>query len=295
MKRLEGTVCLFGVFALLVGIFKSAQAELVTHNFTGTVTFVSGTPFGLSLSAGEPIQGSFSYDTSLPPNFDTGSVAGYIQPPPSGMSVVIADTTIQSAGNASYQMLNNAFGTDNINGFFTPVSGYPSGSINFGLWDFTQNVFSSTALPSNLNAGDFSQRIGGASGGGGSLNFSIDTLEKESVAIQVAIDVKPGGFPNAINPNSNGVIAVAVLTTDAFDATTVDPSTVHFGKTGTEANPERYALEDIDLNGDLDLILHFQTQDTGIACGDTSAFLTGETFDDEMIEGTDYILTVACQ
>ena len=70
---------------------------------------------------------------------------------------------------------------------------------------------------------------------------------------------------------------------------------VQFSLEKPEANPEHYALEDIDLNGDLDLILHFQTQDTGIACGDTSAFLTGETFDNDMIEGTDSILTVACQ
>lgn len=88
---------------------------------------------------------------------------------------------------------------------------------------------------------------------------------------------------------------MAILTTDTFDATTVDPSTVEFGKTGTEASASHYALEDIDLNGDTDLILHFSTQDTGIACGDTVALLTGETLSQEIIEGSDFILTVACQ
>jgi hypothetical protein len=43
------------------------------------------------------------------------------------------------------------------------------------------------------------------------------------------IDIKPGSFPNSINPRSKGVIPVAILTTDTFDATTVDPLSVTFG------------------------------------------------------------------
>lgn len=37
-------------------------------------------------------------------------------------------------------------------------------------------------------------------------------------------------------------------------------------------------IEDVDGDGDLDLALHFRTQDTGIECGDTPASLAGETF-----------------
>jgi hypothetical protein len=42
-------------------------------------------------------------------------------------------------------------------------------------------------------------------------------------SVAVPIDIKPGSFPNSINPQSKGVIPVAILTTDTFDATTVDP------------------------------------------------------------------------
>ena len=52
------------------------------------------------------------------------------------------------------------------------------------------------------------------------LNTSLPTT------ITVAIDIKPGSFPNSINPKSRGVIPVAILTTDSFDATTVDSTTV---------------------------------------------------------------------
>jgi hypothetical protein len=88
---------------------------------------------------------------------------------------------------------------------------------------------------------------------------------------------------------------VAILTTDTFDAATVDPTTIRFGRTGTEAAPVHSALEDVDGDGDADLILHFNTQATGIQCGDISASLTGETFGGQAIVGSDSIKTVGCE
>ena len=111
----------------------------------------------------------------------------------------------------------------------------------------------------------------------------------------VQIDIKPGSFPNSINPRSRGKIPVAILTTDSFDATTASPNTVRFGPTGTEAAPVHSALADVDGDGDIDLILHFKTQATGIKCGDVSALLTGETFGGQAIEGSDSIRTVGCK
>jgi hypothetical protein len=111
----------------------------------------------------------------------------------------------------------------------------------------------------------------------------------------VSIDIKPGSFPNSINPRSRGKIPVAILTTATFDATTVDPTTVLFGQTGTEAAPVHAALQDVDGDGDTDLILHFNTQETGILCGDISASLTGKTFSERTIEDSDPINTVGCK
>ncbi len=113
--------------------------------------------------------------------------------------------------------------------------------------------------------------------------------------VTVEIDIKPGSFPNGLNPGKKGKTPVAIQTTDTFDATTVDPTTVRFGATGTEAAPLQYALEDWDRDGDTDLVLHFDTPSTGIACGDTSAFLTGETFDGQAIQGSDSVKTAGCK
>lgn len=114
-----------------------------------------------------------------------------------------------------------------------------------------------------------------------------------SCGLSVAIDVKPGSFPNSINPRSRGRIPVAVLTTDSFDAASVDPESVVFGPAA--ASPAKARLDDADGDGDLDLILHFRTQETGIACGDTAAALMGLTYDGQEIEGTDSVKTVGCR
>ena len=85
----------------------------------------------------------------------------------------------------------------------------------------------------------------------------------------------PGSDSNPINPRSQGKIPVAILTTDTFDATTVDLTyfSVHFGATGTEAAPVKSALIDVDRDGDTDMLLLFNTQETGIECRDTFAYL----------------------
>jgi hypothetical protein len=49
------------------------------------------------------------------------------------------------------------------------------------------------------------------------------------LADNLIIDIKPGGDPNSVNPGSRGVVSVAILTTEDFDATTVDPLLVEFG------------------------------------------------------------------
>jgi hypothetical protein len=54
-------------------------------------------------------------------------------------------------------------------------------------------------------------------------------------------------------------------------------------------------MEDVDGDGDNDMILHFNTQYTGIVCGNTSASLTGSTFGGQAFRGSDSIRTVGCR
>jgi hypothetical protein len=122
-----------------------------------------------------------------------------------------------------------------------------------------------------------------------------DYVRLTPTTIPVAIDIKPGSNPNSINPASNGVIPVAVLTDAAFDAASLDVATVRFGATGAEAAPVHSAMEDVDGDGDLDLVLHFRAQQTGLACGATSASLTGKTAGGQSILGSDAVNTAGCR
>ena len=99
---------------------------------------------------------------------------------------------------------------------------------------------------------------------------------------------------NRINPNSDKEIRVAILTGNGFNAATVDPNTVRFGVMGTEAAPVNFAWRDVDGDGDTDMVLRFEIQDTGIKCGDTSASLTGQTSSGFSFRGSDSIRTVRC-
>ncbi|UCG58356.1 MAG: hypothetical protein JSU70_02385 [Phycisphaerales bacterium] len=112
--------------------------------------------------------------------------------------------------------------------------------------------------------------------------------------IAVDIDIKPGSYPNSINPEARGVIPVAILTTADFDASSVNPATVALedvlakekGKSGKYGS-----LEDVDGDGDLDLVV--QIPNTIDWPDDaTEATLTGETWDGIAIEGTDSVRIV---
>jgi YVTN family beta-propeller protein len=113
--------------------------------------------------------------------------------------------------------------------------------------------------------------------------------------IVVTLDIKPGDLTNSVNPRSNGVIPVAILTTDSFDARTVDPLSVRFGPQETPEAHGRGHIEDANGDGKLDLVLHFGTDKIGIKCGDSSAKVTGATITGSLIEGKDSLLTVGCR
>jgi hypothetical protein len=105
---------------------------------------------------------------------------------------------------------------------------------------------------------------------------------------EVAVDIKPGSYPNSINLNSRGVVPVVVLTTPEFDASTVDPATVLFAG----AAPVRWTLEDVDDDGDLDMLFHFRTQELNLDENSNEATLTGDTLDGGHIRGTDAVNVV---
>jgi hypothetical protein len=108
------------------------------------------------------------------------------------------------------------------------------------------------------------------------------------ILIEVEIDVRPGSEQNPINLGSGGVVPVAILTSEEFDASTVRPASVQFAG----AAPRRWTREDVDRDGDEDLLLNFRIQELELDESSTEAMLTGETFPwagGVAIEGTDTV------
>jgi hypothetical protein len=138
------------------------------------------------------------------------------------------------------------------------------------------NLFKST--PNNLNA---------------YLNFIENCMPASKAPAEAEIEIKPGGNPNSINCNNDkGVIAVAILTTVDFDVTMVDHTTVSFeGATETHIDKKtglgRRHEEDVDGDGDTDLVFHFRYADTEeLTCDSVEATLIGELLD---VDGTPFM------
>ncbi len=132
--------------------------------------------------------------------------------------------------------------------------------------------------------------------------WALLTLEKTTPPPPVLIDIKPGSFPNSINPDQNGKIPVAILSNEAFDATSeVDPTTLTFGHTGDEdslayrgkKNPRpQVGYEDVNGDGLLDLVAHFAAQDCGFIHGDEIGYLKGTKTSGEEFTACDSVRTV---
>jgi hypothetical protein len=116
----------------------------------------------------------------------------------------------------------------------------------------------------------------------------VDMGAYEFLVLPIEIDIKPGSDTNPVHLNSKGRCPVAVLTTNDFDASEIDPATIRF----TGAVPAHMAYEDVDTDGDLDLLLHFNTQELHLTSQSYEAMIIGQTYGGQLLAGIDTINTV---
>jgi hypothetical protein len=118
----------------------------------------------------------------------------------------------------------------------------------------------------------------------------------------VTIDIKPGNSQNRIKLSSHGVLAVAVLSTQDFDASQFTPEMAHLSDSSmamtescTGALAQRWSLDDENGDGKLDLVFFFKTQDLNLTLSSTAATLMahGSYASDAMhIVGTDLVKVI---
>ena len=113
-------------------------------------------------------------------------------------------------------------------------------------------------------------------------------------SLHVAIDIV-----SAINTHRRGVVPVVVFGSEALDVTDLDVDSLRFG-------PERAAtahdlmdpftwdehIQDVNLDGFMDVMTHYRVGESGIAPGDEFADLLGLTLDGLPLKGSGPIKTV---
>jgi hypothetical protein len=145
--------------------------------------------------------------------------------------------------------------------------------------------------------------------GNGGIASAVVHITVVPVLVPVAVDIKPQSCPNPISLGSKGVLPVAIIGTEDFDVTMVDPATI----TLAGVSPIRWGLEDVappfegelcdchqlGPDGWLDLTLKFDMQEVVAALGDPQngdlleLTLTGNLkaeFDSLPIEGADCVV-----
>jgi len=89
---------------------------------------------------------------------------------------------------------------------------------------------------------------------------------------------------------------VAILSVGVyFDAPAqIDPLSLKLGPRGANIWGDGGRARDVDGDGDDDLVVKFLTDQTGIACGDTGANLSGYTVNTRFIFGSNAVNTFNC-
>jgi len=128
----------------------------------------------------------------------------------------------------------------------------------------------------------------------GTFGYGVYCTEQSTVTtLRVSIDIKPGEYPNTINLGSKGVVPVAILSSEGFDATTVDPLSVTLAGAKVRLKGKGTPMASIeDLNGDgmMDLVVHVETKALQLTTTSTEAILEGKTYSRRRIRGSDSVL-----
>jgi hypothetical protein len=113
---------------------------------------------------------------------------------------------------------------------------------------------------------------------------------------EVRIDIKPGSYPNSINLGSSGVIPVAIVSSNDFNASTeVNPNSLSLAgaKVRVVGKTDKALCHEEDVNRDNlpDLVCEFENE-LQSQVGDSTAVLEGNTFSGVPIRGEDTIRIV---
>ena len=115
-------------------------------------------------------------------------------------------------------------------------------------------------------------------------------------SISMMIDIKPDSPNNPVNPKSKGMLPVVVYGGPGLDAYQIDVASLRLGVTGVEAAPHKnHSFQDVNWDGDVDLVLKFRIPDTGMTCTTNQLLMTGQLLSGLPLVGSDSVRPVGCK
>ena len=204
-------------------------------------------------------------------------------------AVITTDTSGSSGNNADIYVDGNLVGVthERIGAYGVSTTGWTIGTREAGYDYFFNGIIDDVRVYDKA--------------------LSADEIADIYSALEVSVDIKPGSCPNPLNVKSFGVLPVAILGTEDFDVSLIDPASIQLNGVGAI----RSSLEDVATpmlgvsdcdcieegpDGFIDLTLKFKTQEIVEALGEVehgdviTLKLTGVGFGEIPIEGADCII-----
>jgi hypothetical protein len=125
----------------------------------------------------------------------------------------------------------------------------------------------------------------------GDPQSSVNTADVTDCYLFAPIDVVPGSSSNKV-PIGHGDVNVAVLTTDAMDASALNPKTFRFGP--KKAAKKGKALRDVNADNRPDLVLRFGSVPAGLTCKTRTVHLTGQSPSGGKLEAKGTVTPTGC-
>ena len=112
--------------------------------------------------------------------------------------------------------------------------------------------------------------------------------------IQVTIDILPGECPNVVYLGEQSSVPLAIQTTDMFKATAIDVDTIRLAGVSPSVSKNHgglaYSKQDVDHDGDRDLVVWFPLEQLPLVYGEQTLILTGEMRHGGEIVGSDNLV-----
>ncbi len=270
--------CVVVAAAFLVGLPTAAVAHEPT-TFIGVTSAADGTRWGAFPSApcdrkglyvagldGTIINPEGSIDFTIENGTYTFNLAG------SGAATgPVFELGLAFAGKQFYEILVS-YNTQTQQ-FSTIIPTFQVGSVTVTVTDFrwTNNTSGAGGQPDSVGTCSTSPDGVGDSYG----SFTVVVTQ----TIQMGIDIKPGKFPNTIKLSSGAAVPVAILSTATISAPeVVNPSTVRLAGAPIRTSGKTTAVEDVNGDGLLDLIVYIDGSQLQLTTASTQATLTGQSF-----------------